>query len=63
MKSKFNIYSSMDNANDKRIKKLEILEYISPNIKPDMDNIKRKYIKKLNINKSGISQYFINYYE
>ena len=62
-KNSFNIYSSMDNANDKRIKKLEILEYISPNIKPEMDNIKRKYIKKLNINKSGISQYFINYYE
>ena len=62
-KNSFNIYSSMDNANDKRIKNLEILSYISSKPKLGMRDIKKEYIKKSGFNKSGISQYFIDYIE
>ena len=62
-KNSFNIYSSMDNINEKRIKNLDILSYISSKPKIKMNNMKKKYIKKIGFNKTGNSQYFIDYIE
>ena len=45
-KNSFNIYSSMDNANDKRIKNLEILSYITSKPKLETRDIKKEYSKK-----------------
>lgn len=62
-KNSFNIYSSMDNINEKRIKNLDILSYISSKPKIEINNMKKKYIKKIGFNKSGNSKYFIDYIE
>ena len=62
-KNSFNIYSSVDNVNDKRLKNLDILSYISSKPRIDINNLKKKYIKKIGFNKTGNSQYFIDYFE
>ena len=62
-KNSFNIYSSMDNINEKRIKNLDILSYISSKPKIEINNMKKKYIKKIGFNKSVNSKYFIDYIE
>ena len=62
-KNSFNIYSSMDNINEKRIKNLDILSYISSKPKIEINNLKKKYIKKIGFNRTGNSQYFIDYIE
>ena len=62
-KNNYCIYSSMDNMNDKRIKNLPIYEYISSRPKLRIDNYKNRYINKSGFNKSGTSQYFIDYNE
>ena len=62
-KNSVNIYSSVDNVNDKRLKNLDILSYISSKTRININNLKKKYIKKIGFNKTGNSQYFIDYFE
>ena len=57
-KNNYSIYSSMENAKDKRTKNLEILEYISSKPKIRIDNVKNQYIKKSGFNRSGGSKFF-----
>ena len=62
-KNSFSIYSSMDNINDKRIKNLDILSYISSKPRIEINNLKKKYIKKIGFNKTGNSNNFIDFIE
>ena len=62
-KNSFSIYSSMDNINDKRIKNLDILSYISSKPRIEINNLKKKYIKKIGFNKTGNSKNFIDFIE
>ena len=62
-KNSFSIYSSMDNINDKRIKNLNILSYISSKPRMEINNLKKKYIKKIGFNKTGNSNNFIDFIE
>ena len=61
-KNNYSIYSSMDNAKDNRIKN-PIFEYISSKPKLGINDMKKHYIKKSGFNKSGFSNYFIDYME
>ena len=61
-KNNYSIYSSMDNAKDNRIKN-PIFEYISSKPKLGINDMKKHYIKKSVFNKSGFSNYFIDYME
>ena len=57
--SHYNIYSSMDNVNNKKIKNLEILAYNSSRPKMRLEDIKNKYIKRIGFNNNEYSQYYI----
>ena len=58
--SHYNIYSSMDNVNNKKIKNLEILAYNSSRPKMRLEDIKNKYIKRIGFNNNEYSQYYID---
>ena len=56
----YSIYSSIDNMNDKRIKNLSILEYLSSKPKPRINDVNSKYINKSSLNKKDFPKYFFD---